>query len=179
MKTKFNYLILIVLISYGCANTKIIELNNLNQYEVVYQTNTADFYFNKKELINYCQQKKNKPKSSYVSNDYNQIIDYLERNEQKKKIIIYDTLGSISETNKTGKINRVRDLKSEYNFVVDRIRFLIPEFTKKKKLRIYYKLEEKYLKEVVLRKWNTKYSGGKELKTINDSLIFYQIEWTK
>ena len=179
MTKTLKYLILISLIGCGSINNRILELDNSEKQNVVYQTEIADFYFSRNALIEYCEKAKNYNKNSNIKNDFNQIIKYLKNESQNDKIIINDTLATKLVIDENGKAKRVNDFKSEYYSVKDRIRFLIPDFAKKGKLNIYYKAEKKYLDMVIYRNWNSKYSGGKELRTLNDSLVFHQIEWIK
>lgn len=186
MKNHVNSIIILLLISVlsSCNehNKSVIVLSK-SEYKknVIYQTPLADFYFEKQELINYCQKQNNGEPNDFT---FPQIIKYITE-YGNNTVIIPDTLGTklIVEKeinfNQSDSLIRIRDQDHPYGYITDDIKWAVISFAKKGKLKILHKKLSKFLDTIIVDKVDTDWYGETNITLKNDSIFFSQLRWIK
>ncbi|MFI8606709.1 hypothetical protein ACIGCP_19755 [Cellulophaga baltica] len=186
MKNKFtSFIILLVIIITSSCNehdkSVILLSKSEHKKNVIFQTPLADFYFEKKGLIDYCKKENNGEPNDFT---YPQIIKYITE-YGKNPVIIPDTLGTKMEIEKEVMFNqsdsliRVRDHEHPYRFITDDIRWAIISFAEKGKLRIFHKESDKFLDTIIIDKVDTDWYGETNITLTNDSIFFSKRRWIK
>ncbi len=188
MRTKYLIIITtitILLASCGGSDrishdkTTLSLRSTKSDVEVIFQTEIADFHFDKAELVAYCQKENDGEPNDFT---FPQIIEYIE-NFDDTPITILDTLGTkmakASEVlfNESDSLIRVRDKEHPYAYIADDIRWAIIEFASKGKLRIYHKESNSFLNEIILDKVEASYYGETNITMTNDTVIFSVLNW--
>lgn len=178
-------LILILTIGFSSCddhNKTVVVLKESNgESDVIYRTSIADFYFEKTELIKYCEEENDGEANDFT---YPQIIEYI-TNFDGNPVIIPDTLGTKMAVEKEVMFNqsdsliRVRDQDHPYAYITDDIRWAVIEFAKKEELRIYHQESANFLSTVIVDEVDTDWYGGTNITLMNDSIIFSQLRWIK
>ncbi|WP_346883125.1 hypothetical protein [uncultured Algibacter sp.] len=180
LKNKFTscIILLIIIITNSCNehNKSVIALSKSKHNEsVIYQTPLADFYFEKKELIDYCEKENNGEPNDFI---YPQIIEYITKYGENP-VIIPDTLGTKMRIEKEVILIRVRDHEHPYRFITDDIRWAIISFAEKGKLKISHKKSNKFLDTIIIDKVDTDYYGKTNITLTNNSVFFSNLRWIK
>jgi hypothetical protein len=186
MKMRFIIqIILILTIGFSsCVDhnkTVVVLKQSDGESDVIYRTLSADFYFEKTELIKYCEKENDGEANDFT---YPQIIEYI-TTFNGNPIIIPDTLGTKMEFEKEVMFNqsdsliKVRDQDHPYAYINDDIRWAVIEFVKKGELRIYHNETANFLDTIIVDKVDTDWYGETNITLMNDSIIFSQLRWLK
>lgn len=186
MKMRFIIpLLLILTIGFSSCNdhnkTVVVLKQSDGESDVIYQTAIVDFYFEKTELIKYCEKENDGEANDFT---YPQIIKYI-TTFNGNPVIIPDTLGTKMEVEKEVMFNqsdsliRVRDQDHSYAYITDDIRWAVIEFAKKQELRIYHKETADFLDTIIVEEVDTDWYGETNITLMNDSIIFSQLRWIR
>jgi hypothetical protein len=148
---------------------------------VIFQTQAADFYFEKEELIKYCNDKNDGEANDFR---YLEIIKYISE-YHGKPILIPDTLGTKMAIekdvmlNQSNSIIRIRDQNHPYAYINDYIELSVISFTKNEKIRIYHNTSKMFLSSAIIDEINTSSYGETNITLENDSIIFSVLNWIR
>ena len=172
-------IIVLSLIIHSCENhEKTIVLKSRKiPNKVIYSTNKAKFYFNKKELITYCNEKVNRESSGLK---YTQVIKFL-KNTKHKPVLIQDTLATKLVPEKEfyfwgdDSLIRVRKQNHPYNFVTEGIRWALLDFASAGNLRIYDDSSGSLIDTIIVKKEDSGFYEEKKICKKNGDVIFSQL----
>jgi hypothetical protein len=177
-------MIIVFMMLISCSEhnkTKIILTGYENQDTVIYNTNTVDYYMGYNDLADYCKKEDNGEPNDFT---FRQILEYL-KSYTGKPVLIPDTLGTKFEKGskvtftESDSLIRIRDQEHPYAYVTDELRWIIIEFAKKGKLKIYAKNIDSFVDTIIIDKVETKDFGEINLTFTNDSIFFSQLRWIR
>jgi hypothetical protein len=133
------------------------------------------------DLADYCKKEDNGEPNDFT---FRQILEYL-KSYTGKPVLIPDTLGTKFEKGskvtftESDSLIRIRDQEHPYAYVTDELRWIIIEFAKKGKLKIYAKNIDSFVDTIIIDKVETKDFGEINLTFTNDSIFFSQLRWIR
>ncbi|MEX0998272.1 MAG: hypothetical protein WDZ45_14575 [Flavobacteriaceae bacterium] len=181
---KIFHLILILFLTISCDKNKkqTVKLEDFNLSNPVhFQTALVDFYFEKDDLIDYCNSEDDGEDNDFT---FAQILEYL-NSYDTIPIFIPDTLGTkmtIEDSTyikNSDSLIRVRDQNHPYAYITDDIRWAIIDFARNGKIKVFERSTEKWLDTIIIDEIETKWYGETNITLTNDSIIFRQLRWIK
>lgn len=186
MKKKALHSILILsILVLGCGerdhhNRTTISLTGFqNQKEVIYQTPAAEFYLGYNDLMEHCTKEDNGEPNDFV---FRQIIDYI-KSTPNDPIIVPDTLGTKMAIageilfNQSDSLIRIRDQNHPYAYVTERIRWIIIDFARKGKLKIFVKKLNAFVDTIIIDEVESNLDGVTNIDLTTGSTILSQLRW--